>query len=122
MNNIVFNNLDGELVGGVSIKNIVENNREKYMGGSTNTIGNNPGNNVGLSKFDDFVVPVGLYMSPYIGGKQNDRKKETDAQCISDELYEKLFGIVRYDIPKIEKNRKTKKKIKKEGQNKTKKQ
>ena len=118
MNNLIFNNLGGELVGGVSIKNQIETDREKYMGGSTNQIGNGIGsidnNGIGLSRFDNYVVPAGLYLSTQTGGKTNETKgsnKHEDNECISDELYEKLFGIVRYDMPVLEKNRKTKKNI-----------
>ena len=121
MNNLIFNNLGGELVGGVSIKNLVEMDREKYMGGSTNNIGNN---GIGLSRFNNYVVPAGLYLSTQTGGKTDrigKRDKIEDSECISSELYEKLFGIVRYDIPVVEKNRKTKKTSIKEGKNKTKK-
>lgn len=117
MNNLIFNNVGGELVGGVSIKNLVEMDREKYMGGSTNQIGNQIGsidnNSIGLSRFNHFVVPAGLYVSTQTGGKTNEKKssnKHQNNECISDELYEKLFGIVRYDMPVLEKN-KTKKNI-----------
>jgi len=129
MNNLIFNNVGGELVGGVSIKNLVEMDREKYMGGSTNQIGNQIGsidnNSIGLSRFNHFVVPAGLYLSTQTGGKTDrigKKDKNEQRECISDELYEKLFGIVRYDIPVVEKSRKTKKSAIKEGKNKTKKQ
>jgi ribosomal protein L27 len=123
MNNLIFNNLNGELVGGVSIKNLVETDREKYMGGSVDNIGNDFGNNgIGLSRFDNYVVPAGLYLSTQTGGKTTNFKKNNDDECISNELYEKIFGIVRYDMPALEKKQ-TKKNInKKEGKNKTKKQ
>ena len=110
MNNIIFNNINGGLVGGVSIKNQIENDREKHMGGST-SIGNESGNNIGLSRFDNLVVPSGLYMASHIGGKGNKKEIDTNNHCVTDELYEKLFGIVRYDMPVLEKNRKTKKNI-----------
>uniref|UniRef100_A0A6C0DQ82 Uncharacterized protein n=1 Tax=viral metagenome TaxID=1070528 RepID=A0A6C0DQ82_9ZZZZ len=102
MNQYIFNNINGELVGGVSIKNQIKSDKNNFMGGGSDE---ETGINVGEARFNNLVVPAGLYTSSQMGGKSN--KKEVESECISDGLYEKLFGMVRYDIPT--KNRKTKK-------------
>lgn len=87
-----FETHDG-LVGGYPVNHIIrmQNIENKILGGSTE---------IGISRFENLVIPMGL--SSFHGGSDRLKQKKqniNDAGCISDELFEKLFGMVSIKKP-----------------------
>ena len=101
MNHILFNDINGVMVGGLSVKEYI--------------VGGNESNDVGIDRFDHLVVPLGLYTSMFKGGGSahpNRKKGTVENEVIDNTLYDKLLTMVRYDIPNSNKTRKTRKHIK----------
>lgn len=82
------------VVGGYPINNLIniENNERSMLGGT---------NNIGTSRFDGLVVPIGLAVDPktILGGcsQLSNIKMINKDETIDDNLFNVLFGKVKYN-------------------------
>jgi hypothetical protein len=82
------------VVGGYPINNLIniENNERSMLGGT---------NNIGTSRFDGLVVPIGLAVDPKtnLGGcsQLSNIKMINKDETIDDNLFNVLFGKVKYN-------------------------
>ena len=81
-----FETHDG-LVGGYPVNHIItmQNKENKILGGSTE---------IGASRFENLVIPIGL-SSTFHGGSEKLKTKNQNMGCIGDEMFEKLFSMVK---------------------------
>ena len=104
-NNIFRKDIAGNnVVGGYPVTNIInnENRDRKILGGS---------NQIGISRFDGLVVPLGLAVNPIISGGCSQLSKinlKNINEIVDDKLFDTLFGNVSHSIAK-NKTRKLKK-------------
>ena len=85
INSYIFNtSSDGMMKGGYKIQD------EKIIG--ENMIGGTSG--VGLSRFENLVVPIGLVHTPKKTLLSTIKPKESEQDVISDEIFDKLFSSV----------------------------
>ena len=84
----VYNHNAGGLVGGYPVMHVIDsqNTENKMLGGSTE---------IGASRFENLVVPIGL-TSAFYGGEnaKKQRQKAKDMGCIDDDMFDRLFGMV----------------------------
>jgi hypothetical protein len=81
VNSYIFNTTsDGMMKGGYKIQD------EKMIGGGTS--------GVGLSRFENLVVPIGLVHTPNKTLISGIKPKESEQDVISDEMFDKLFSSV----------------------------
>jgi len=112
INSYIFNtSSDGIMKGGYKIQD------EKMIG--ENMIGGSSG--VGLTRFENLVVPIGLVHTPNKKSITSINPKESVEDVISDEMFDKLFSSIIYTKKSAnsrtkkhftEQNRKTKKQAK----------
>lgn len=82
----VYHHNEGGLVGGYPVMHLIDsqNAENKILGGSTE---------IGASRFENLVVPLGL-TSAFYGGEHAKKHKTKDMGCIDDEMFDKLFGMI----------------------------
>lgn len=94
LNNIFRKDIAGNtIVGGYPITNMInnENIERKLLGGS---------NQVGISRFDGLVVPIGLTVNPQITGGCSQLSKinlKNINEIVDDRMFATLFGNVSHN-------------------------
>lgn len=109
INSYIFHtSSDGMMKGGYKLQQD-KLQQEKMIGG---------GSGVGLSRFENLVVPIGLVHVPNKGLISTIKPKESEQDVISNEMFDKLFSSLLYTKKSsnsrtkkhfTEQNRKTKK-------------
>ena len=92
VNQYVFNNNNGTMIGGFPISEYIkyENSKQRMLGGGKP-------DPIGLSKFDGLTIPIGLvsYSNQIqTGGNKYDKNKTNGIHVINDNEFDKMLNTV----------------------------
>jgi hypothetical protein len=85
---IFQNKNDGMVVGGFPIQEIINSENSMYGG-----------NGIGEARFENLVIPAGLFISNGQGTYKTKTNKEQDVGVLDHDNFNKLFDLVRFTTP-----------------------
>ena len=92
--NVLFNNTNNEIRGGYPIEQIIqsETQKQEILGGSKKS------EDFGLSRFQNLVVPLGLYVDNtdllYLQQGSQKETKQSDGTVLGEDMFDKFLSLV----------------------------
>ena len=85
----VYNkNTNGSLIGGYPLKTIAH--QEEF---SKNMVGGGLAESIGLEKFNDYAIPIGLFTC-HDNTTTGQKKEKKMIDVISDDMFDKMFTLI----------------------------
>jgi hypothetical protein len=92
--NVLFNNTNNEMRGGYPIEQIIttETQKQEMLGGSKKS------EDFGLSRFQNLVVPIGLYVDNtdvlHLQEGSQKETKQSDGTVLGEDMFDRFFDLV----------------------------